>query len=277
MATDGLIGTRSRSNPWDYRSLIWNFTQRDLKSRFQGTTLGWAWSFIVPVVTVVIYTVVFSLVFRAQPPPFGNGREGVFAIWFLAGLIPWNLFVASVTGGMGALLGAGSLLQKVYLPSYVPVIGAQGAVLIQAGIEFSILAVLLALFGGVGASWFAFLPWLVLFVAFSAALGLMLAVFNVYMRDLGQITAVVLQLLFFMCPIIYPVDFIPEDVNGIPLRTILTANPLAQFIIMLREITYESTMPDAGQWAYVAAWAVVMVLIAYWTYLKWGRDVSEEI
>lgn len=269
--------TRTSASMYKYRHLIWNFTQRDLKSKFQGTSLGWAWSLIVPLATVIIYTVVFGVVFRAQPPAFGNGREGIFAVWFFAGLVPWGIFSASATGGMPSLLSTGPLLQKIYIPSYVPVLGAVGAIFIQGLIEFGILGALLAGFGDVGWTWLAFPLWLLLFIGFCAGFAVILAIFNVYFRDLGQITTVLLQLMFFMCPIIYTVDFIPVDFHGIPLRTILTANPIAQFIITLREILYEAHLPSLSQLLYLAAWTAVMLGIAVLVFRRWGRDVGEEM
>ena len=178
---------------------------------------------------------------------------------------------------MPSLLSTGPLLQKIYIPSYVPVLGAVGAIFIQGLIEFGILAGLLAGFGDIGWTWFAFPIWVVLFILFCAGVSVILAIFNVYFRDLGQITTVLLQLMFFMCPIIYTVDFIPVDFHGIPLRTILTANPIAQFIITLRQILYENNLPSLNQFLYLAAWAALLVALAFVVFRRWGRDVGEEM
>ncbi len=71
----------ARRDFWSYRTLIWNFARRDLKTRYRGTFLGWIWSLVLPLATLMVYTVVFSVVFRAQPPPFGNGRTGIYSVW----------------------------------------------------------------------------------------------------------------------------------------------------------------------------------------------------
>ena len=84
---------------WAYRSLIWNFTQRDLKARYKGTALGWAWSLVVPLATLLIYTLVFSVIFRAEPPDFGNGEPGIFPVWLFGGLIAWNFLAQSIQLG----------------------------------------------------------------------------------------------------------------------------------------------------------------------------------
>ncbi|HZL06491.1 MAG TPA: hypothetical protein VFE45_13955, partial [Coriobacteriia bacterium] len=87
-----------RYNPpvWRQWNLIWNFAQRDLKSKFKGAALGWAWSLVVPLATLGIYTIVFSVVFRMEPPKFGNGREGVFVVFLFAGLTAWTFLSSSI-------------------------------------------------------------------------------------------------------------------------------------------------------------------------------------
>ena len=126
-----------------YRGLIWNFARRDLKARFRGTLLGWMWSLMMPLATVLIYTAVFSVIFRSTPPPFGNGKPGIYVIWLLVGMVTFSFFSNGVTMSMPSLLSAGNLLQKIYIPSYVPVIGTQISTSTQTLIEYGILIVLL--------------------------------------------------------------------------------------------------------------------------------------
>lgn len=266
-----------RTGPLSYRYLIWNFAQRDLKARYKGTTIGWAWSLMVPAAVVLIYTLVFAVIFRAQPPDFGNGKTGVFAIWFIVGLVPWTLFSSSLTTGMPSLLASGALLQKVFIPSYVPVIGTVTSVLIQSCIEFGLVLAILLLFGNVGATWLILPLWLAMFTVFSAGVTYTLSVLNVFLRDLSQIVAVGLQLLFFTTPIIYPLSLIPETYGSVPLQSVILANPLAQFIIGFRDILYGLSAPGLGATGYCLAWTAAAVGLAMLVYRWRGRDVSEEI
>ena len=204
--------------PWAYRHLIVNFARRDLKARFKGTFLGWLWALAVPISTVVIYSVVFSIVFRAQPPPMGNGDTGHYAVWLLVALVGWTFFLNSMNLAPVTLLASGPLIQKVYIPAYVPTFASTAAVLVQSAIELGVVVVVLLFFGNI--SWtFLLLPfWVVLFVVFVVSLSTTIAIVNVYVRDLAQLVSVVLQLLFFVTPILYPPNLIPETWNGIPLR-----------------------------------------------------------
>lgn len=268
------VATPRSDNLWAYHNLIWNFTKRDLKARFKGTTIGWAWSLLVPATTVAIYTVVFATIFRATAPDFGNGRGGIFAVWFVVGLVPWTLFSNGITAGLPSLVGSGPLLQKVYIPSFVPVLGTIGAVSIQALIEFGLVAAILLAFGNVGWTWLLVPLWVALLVIFTAAMAYTVAVLNVFFRDLSQIVAVGLQLIFFATPIIYPIEIVPAD--G-PLRKVIGANPLSQFVLAIRDLMYGLQVPSLRSTAYVCLWVVGALALAYAAFRWRGRDVGEEL
>lgn len=263
------------STVWEFRDVIWNFARRDLKAHYQSAALGWLWSLLVPVAVVIIYSMVFTLVFRATPPPFGNGRPGIYAVWFLVGLTAWSFFANSITRGILSLIGAGPMMQKIYLPGFAPVLGAVGAVLFQLLVELGIVMVLLILLGNVAVSWLLLPIWVVIFVPFVAALTNILAVINVFVRDLAVVIGVILQLLFFLTPVLYPIDLVPQEAWGLPTRAIVEASPIAQFVLMLRQILYEDVSPSPGQFLYVAAWAVVLSGIAWSMYRRWGRRLGE--
>jgi ABC-type polysaccharide/polyol phosphate export permease len=256
---------------------VWNFAQRDLKSRFKGTALGWTWSLMVPLATLVTYSLVFSVIFRATPPAFGNGSAGFFPIWLFAGLIPWSFFLITVNVAMPTLLANGSLLQKVYFPSYAPVLGTTIAILVQTLIELAILAVVLAVVGNAGPTWFLAPVWLALFVGFVTGVAVALAILNVYYRDLAHLTNVALGLMFFLTPIIYPVTFVPETWRGIPLRAIVILNPISEFVEGLRNLAYDLRPPSAPQWIGMLAWTSGALLIAWAVYRRRGLDIGEAI
>jgi len=262
---------------FEYRSLIWNFAQRDLKARFKSTILGWSWSLVVPLASLLIYSVVFSVIFRMEPPDFGNGREGLFPVWLFAGLTVWGFFSNSVNAGIGSLLATGTLLKKIYFPSYAPILGTVMAIGIQSLVEFGLLLAVLLALGNLSWTWLLTPIWAVLMLLFSTGLAVTLGIFNVFFRDLAHIVSVLLQLLFYATPIIYTLDFIPETYGGIPLRALIEANPLGQFVELFRDLTYDLTPGDPLRWAYVVGWAAAMVLVARWAYLRRGRDLSEEL
>jgi ABC-type polysaccharide/polyol phosphate export permease len=268
---------RPRASLWDYRFLIRNFAQRDLKSRFKGTVLGWAWSLMVPLATLMTYSLVFGAFFHSPAPNFGDGRPGFFAVWLLAGLVPWNFFLITILISMPTLLSNGSLLQKVYFPSYVPVLGAALAILVQTLIEFSILAAVLLLFGNIGPTWLLFPVWLALFVVFVTALALSLSIVNIHVRDLAQMVNVALTLLFFLTPIIYQISLVPVEWYGIHVRALVRLSPITDFVVSLRQLVYDLQVPDLTIWLQLLAWTAGAVAVAYFVYGRYGLDIGESV
>lgn len=268
---------RERGNAWAYRGLIWNFARRDLNARFKGTALGWLWSLVVPLATLMIYSVVFAVIFRATPPAFGSGRQGNFTVWLWAGLIAWSMFANSLNTAIGSLLGAGPLLKKIYFPAYTPVLGSVIAVLIQSAIELGVLLVVLAALGNVSWTWLLVPLWLGLFIVFISSVSIALSVLNVHFRDLAHIIGVAIQLFFYLSPIIYTIQIIPERWRGIPMRQFISANPLTQFIQIFRDLTYGLTPGALHAWAYIIVWTLAMAGIAMLVYRARGRDLSEEL
>ena len=271
------MSARPRASLWAYRSLIWNFAQRDLKSRFKGTALGWAWALMAPLATLLTYSLVFGFFFQSPAPDFGNGRAGIFAVWLLGGLVPWAFFLVTLSVSMPTLLGNGALLQKVYFPSFAPIIGAGLAILVQTLIEFSLFAVVLLLLGNVGPTWLLFPVWLALFVVFVMGVALSLAILNVHLRDLAHLTNVALQLLFFLTPIIYQISKVPEKWNWVPVRALIRLNPMTGFVDSLRDLAYGLQVPDLITWIQMSAWAVGAVVVAFFVYRWRGLDIGESV
>ncbi len=267
-----------QDSPRSRARLIRAFAVRDLKARFTATALGLLWTVIVPIASVLIYSAVFSLIFRAQAPPMGNGRDGLFAAWFFVGFVVWNTFSQVTMGGMGSILSMGAMLQKVYIPSYVPVFASAATLSVDSFDRDR---------------GHAPLPdpldecWLDLAVVPSRAC-----------RALGvRHGALVLLgrgqrppprhgadsrdrhagLWFFLTPVMYPVALIPEEWNGIPVRSLLALNPMANFVEITRLLLYELQLHPRGRFS--TAWHGLLRLagIATFVYHTWGRDVGEAV
>lgn len=277
MGSEVLDARAARSGLWSNRYLIWNFARRDLKGRFKGTAVGWAWSLLLPLATVLIYSVVFSVFIRITPPPLGNGETGRYWVWLLVGMVAWTFLLNTTTQGIPSLLGNGPLLQKIYIPSFVPVVANTVAIGVQSLIELGIIAVILLAFANVGWSWLLVPLWAVLLLIFAASFTYVLSVANVFYRDVGQLVAVAMQMIFFLTPIIYPLTIIPEEWHGIPVRTIISASPFAEFVEAARALLYDLTLPAGRQMIALLLWTGGMFLVARLVARRWGQDVSEFI
>jgi ABC-type polysaccharide/polyol phosphate export permease len=261
-----------------YRSLIWNFAQRDLKSRFKGTTAGWAWSLIVPLASLGIYTLVGKVILKGGAPHFGSGRHGNFIVYLFVALTVWSFWANGINTSIGSLIGTGVLLKKIYFPSYAPVLGAMIAVGIQSGIEICVVLVVLLCFGNIGVSWLLIPVLCALFFLFVTGTSLMLALATIYFRDLQHFIGIFLQLLFYATPIIYTVDRLEgKNLFGVSLKGVILANPISEFVELFRNVLYQLQFGSIGLWAGALGWTIAALLAGYYAYQRGGRDLAEQL
>ncbi len=261
---------------WAYRNLVLNLAQRELRAKYKKSVLGWSWSLLSPAASLAVYTLVFGVYLQANPPNMANG-DAIFALFLFAALIMWNAFAAVLNGSMTALVGAGSLLSKIYFPPESPVIAGMLASLLQVAIEVGILLAVMAVLGNIG--WTAlWVPVLVVQVmAFGLGLGMIASLYNVIYRDVGYLISIVMQLLFYGTPIVYALTDIPEEAGGIPIRVIVEASPLTQFVTQSRQVIYLLEYPTAKQIVYLALWSIVTLVVGWWVFSRRAAEVIEEI
>jgi ABC-type polysaccharide/polyol phosphate export permease len=265
------------SELWSFRGLIANLAQRELRAKYKKSVFGWAWSLLNPLATLLVYTLVFGVLLKIQPPIAGNGHTKSFGLYLFAALVMWNFFNAVIIGSMGALAGAGPLLRKVYFPPECAVLANVWATLYQTAAEIVILA--LAMVVVVNVSWtFLLAPFLViLLMLFATGLGLAVSMGNVYYRDVSYLVGIVLNLLFYATPIIYPLSLVPDEVHGVPARAIVELNPLTQFVQVSRDLFYELNASDLWRWGYLIVVSFATLAVGWWLFQRRAALVSEEV
>jgi lipopolysaccharide transport system permease protein len=223
---------------WAYRSFILGSVQREFQSRYQNSLLGAAWAVISPLAMIIIYTVIFSRMMGARLPGMESGFG--YSIYLCAGVLTWGLFTEIVTRAQSIFLENANLIKKVNFPHLcLPV-----AVIFTACLNFFIIFALFMLFLlmiGHFPGWIflALFPVLALHILFSVGLGMILAVFNVFFRDVGQLSNVVLQFCFWLTPIVYPVSVLPES-----LQTLMLYNPMAGLAGAYQTILVHGQAPE---------------------------------
>ena len=262
---------------WGYRGLIANLTSREVKVKYKRSALGWLWSLINPASTLAIYTIVFSTVLRVDPPVAGDGETKSFAIFLFAALVPWSFFSNVVNGSMVQMVANGPLLKKVYFPPACPIIALSLATLLQTGLEALILLVVLTLTGLLTVEALLLVPILALLALFALGIGLILALGNVYYRDVNYLFGILLNALFYATPIVYPLSIVPEEAGGLPMRTLVSCNPLTQFVGAARDVTYLQQVPSAGRWGALVASAAISLVVGWKVFDRKARDLSEEL
>ena len=239
--------------------------------------MGSAWSLINPLATLAIYSLVFGFIIRFPTPVAGNGSLTSFTVYLFTALVVWNFFSSVTTSGMGALMGAGQLLKKIYFPPFAPVIGSAAAVLNQTAIEFGLLLLIYVVL--VNVSWtFLLVPFLLLLLAaFALGIGMILAILNARFRDVSYIVSVIMNLLFYMSPIIYPVSIVTDLYDRHPWLRVYEYNPITAFIEAFRDALWFLQFPGWGQLGYLTVVSAVVLGIGWTFFQRKSVDVSEDL
>ena len=258
---------------WGDRELLLNFVQRDLRARYRRSVLGWGWSMINPASTAIVYTFVFTVIFKVQPQRGDPSGLRVYALLLLGGLLPWSFMQGGVNAGIGALLGGSGMLQKVYFAREHLVAGAVYALLVSFLIELSVLGLLDLLWGH-----FAFhLAPVVLFLVFllslfTLGLSLFFAAMNLRYRDVQHLTSVFFLVWSFLTPIVYPPQLIPDHYpifgRSFPLRDVFMLNPMARFVQAFRNCLYDIRLPGFNTLASLTVISVVTFFAGYRYFIR---------
>ena len=257
-------------------SLIYHFAERETKARYKRSLLGWFWSFLNPLTTVVVYGFVFGVVYGAVAPPTDNGNAENFGIYLFTGLIVWSVFTGVVNGSMGWLIGVSELRKKIYFPTETALLGGAAANAIQTVLEAVVLVVIMAVLANF--SWTAvfLVVALVQVMAFGLGVGFIVAVFNARYRDVQYLIGILLNVSFFLVPIVYTQQLL--DDNGIDgaVRVLLDWNPPALFVEIARDAMYFLEVPAWNRLLAATAWAVVAFAIGWVYFRDQSMAISEE-
>ncbi len=226
---------------YSQRALVWAFANRDFATRYRASVLGWAWSLLQPLATLIVFAAVFSIVFRIQAPPLGNGEGSSYAAFLFTGIVTWNLFSSVLNLSMTQLKSNGELLKKVQFPAWTPILGASIVQLIQVLLELIVLIAMLLFLRNAGWTWILALPILLGALLFSQGLGLMLSVLNARFGDVQYIVAVVLGALYFLTPVLYPIDMV-EGQNEL-LGWVIKLNPMTWYVEGMHDVMYSLVAP----------------------------------
>ncbi len=259
-----------------YVPLVGYFARRDLKAVYKRSILGWTWSLLNPLATIVVYSFVFSIVFRAVPPPTASGTSN-FAVFLFSGLVAWSFFSALVTGSLQWITEIGDLRRKVYFPSEAAVFGSAIAAAAQTGIEAVVLIAIMVIITNVGFTTLLVIPLLIMTGLFGLGIGLALSVINSSFRDVQYLVGIVLQALFFLTPIVYPLSSVPDDAwGGWPLR-LVEANPVNQFVSSIRDVVYLLEWPSVGSWLIMLALSLGTFSLGWWFFARNSMRISEDM
>lgn len=270
--------SQSPTRIWDYRNLVYHLAQRDLKARHKKSLLGWLWSLINPAATLGIYTMVFGVFLKIEPPLAGDGTTKVFALYLFCGLIVWNFFSTVVNGSMMAFQTSGGMLTKVYFPPECPAIANMAVALVQFFIE---LGIALAFLIGLGVvSWTAIfaLVTVVQLALFAIGIGLVVSLWNIRYRDVSYLIGIALQMLFYATPIVYRPEIVPDKLGGwFPIHRLFELNPMTHFVTNMRKALYLLEAPSALNLFVLSVVSVAFAGVGWAVFARSAPGVIEEL
>lgn len=251
----------------NYKELFYNLTLRELRSKYKRSVIGWGWSMINPLANMLIYTIVFSDLFKILAPYGLPSHLDSYALMYLSGMLPWTMFQSSVMESMGSLLGNQNLIQKTYFPRELIPGATVASKLVSHLIEMSLLLVAIVAFG----NWRAlpFLPAVLLLIAFmtmfSLGLALLFSISNVFYRDIQHFANILFFIWMFLTPVAYPYYIAGGGLSGPPsagpgvlhparmihflghsisLGALFKVNPMTDAVLTFQSFLYSGSWPS---------------------------------
>lgn len=242
-----------------FRQLLWSLTWRDVRIRYKQSVLGIGWAILLPVSMMLVFTFVFT---RALDAKSLLPTSMPYALYAYLGLVPWTFFSASLSGCVNSLVANRNLVTKIYFPREVFPLSSIGAAFVDFLIALGVLCALIAYFHLKGEWTFVahstllFVPVIVLVqVMLSVGVGMMLAMANLFYRDVRQVYGVGIQLLMFISAVVVPV---PSD--GSLLARLISLNPLVPIISAYRDCVVLGQLPDGAAFVYSTLLAFVLMV-----------------
>ena len=252
---------------YDYRDLLFAWTGRVIRARYQQSILGGLWAIVQPAATVAIFTVLFTRFLRVDT---GNTPYVIFSY---AAMVPWTLFSSSITDMVESLVTNMNLVTKIYFPRDILVIAAMLARLVDFAIAFSILLLMIALYQmEVNVPGLLLLPVLLATqLALALGIGLIGAAVNVFYRDVKHLVALGLQMWLYATPIIYPSTLVPEH-----LQSLYFLNPMAGVIQGYRAVLLRGDLPTPYLGLSIVV-AIGVLVFGFWFFKRMEHQFADVV
>ena len=252
-------------NLYQYRELLKTNVKKDIRGKYKGSFLGVLWSFLNPLLMVVVYAIVFPYIMKVKTDNYLQ--------YLICGVIPWNFFTTVMGLGMGSIKNNAGIVNKVYFPREILPISAALSGLVNFFISCNIV-ILFCLFGGLGISWHIILVPIIAIMQFLITAGLVLGLsaINVYIQDTEYIVQFFINMLFYAAPILYPAEVFPKAV-----RWILDINPFTHVVNAYRDLFMYHNIPNLGSCLYILIVALICFYIGLRIFRKLEKGFAEEI
>ncbi len=250
---------------FQYREFLKSNVKKEIRGKYKGSFLGILWSFINPLLSVLVYAIIFPYIMRDS---IDN-----YLVYLITGFIPWTFFTLSIQMGMISVLVNANIIKKVYFPRIILPISSVTSALVNFLI--SCLIILLFTIGsgiGIGVS-LIYLP-LVILTQYIMLLGItfILSSVDLYFRDIENIVNFLIQMLFYATPILYSKDIFPSEIAWI-----LNLNPMSHIIDGYRAIFFYQTAPNFVSLGLTFVFSFVLMIAGYFIFDKLQKGFAEEV
>jgi ABC-2 type transport system permease protein len=268
---------------WRSREILVNLARKELKVKYKSSALGVAWSMLNPILYLVVFYVVFSLVIRNDIPDF--------QIYLVSGLLAWTLFSAGFQGATTSITDNGPLVSKVAFPREVLPLASIGAQLVNFFFQLLVLVGALLIFGKpfLGMNLLLVPAALAVLLLFTTALGLATSAFNVKYRDTGHLVELAVLAWFWGTPIVYPVTLVTRNLGDVA-TSVYFANPMTNIVLAFQRALYGPTSAEglaklpapgitwyAERLIWVGIASTVLLYLTWWVFHRLAGDFSEEL
>ena len=257
--------TSIREEMWKTRGILFNFAITDLKIRYKNSVLGVLWSILEPLLMLAVFFFVFSTMFKFEIENF--------PIYLLSGIITYNFFKNGTTMALSSLSNRSSLITQIYFPRSIPAISSCLTASIMLIVELAVLGFFMVYFQFTPSLAILYLiPIYMLAFIFVLGVSLGLSVLNVKFKDVEFIWGIVLHAGFFLTPIFYRFDFLPESVQNI-----LQLSPMVQIVTMVHHVALYGTLPSLNSILYSVGSIFAILGIGYLIFRRYQARIVEEM
>lgn len=254
---------------WNHRYFILTSVRSDFQNRVARSRLGFLWLIIAPLSQVLIYAFILSALMSQRLPGIDNRFS--YAIYLLAGFLGWFLFVEIVNKCLTAFIENGNIMKKISFPrSIIPIVIALTALI--SNLLFLAIVVVVYLVMGHTLSWhILWLPLVTLItIGFSVGIGLTVGILNVFVRDMGQLIAIVLQILFWFTPIVYTTNILPPAIQNV-----LMLNPLFWIIDTYHRVLAYNVAPNFVALGLLSVLSLVFLALSLWLFRRASAEMVD--
>lgn len=250
---------------WKYREMLWSMILSELRTRYRGSFLGFLWTFINPLLTLLVYTFIFSKIMKVTMTHY--------SLFMFIGLLAWNLFATGVQSSSNVIVRQGSLVKKIYFPREILPFSVVGGSVINYLFSLVILVPFMLISGYHPTVYWFFIPLILLLeTTFTVGLALLLSSLTVYLRDIEHMLGIFLMLWFYLTPVVYSIKMLPPG-----LSQMFKLNPISDVVLSFQSTLYYNEIPHWKLFVYGFGISIAVLFFGWSLFIRLNRRFAEEV